>query len=173
MKILLHTTTPIINLVVFQFRHNEQIDSSGKLFQLLHLNYNHPNSSSTNTQQHAPNKMRRIKKQHTDLLTKAKLRIDALRSIDPSLDLGNGRNLVAYETVLFKAQNNLNDFSKLLSSVEEANAQLKESEQELATWNDAMLAGIAQKYGKNSREYLMASGKRKTERSKSARKSDK
>lgn len=114
--------------------------------------------------------MGRIKKQNSEPLEKAKVRAAALRSIDAALDLGNGRTLAAYEAAANETQNNLNDYNQLLSRVDEAYNKFLASEKELADWSEAMLIGVANKYGKNSNEYEMAGGTRKSERKKPVRK---
>ena len=112
--------------------------------------------------------MARQKKVSTNI-EKAQQRLTALASIDPALDLGNGLTLAAYQTEV-NAQAKLNAYNTLLSQVDEAYNTYLLAEKGIRDLSERMLAGVASKYGKDSNQYEMAGGTRKSERKRPVRK---
>ena len=96
----------------------------------------------------------------------AKTRLAALKSIDPALDLGNGMLLSNYQKSVDGFTNLLGQYNTALSTVDDLYNQCNASLLEVQDLSERMLAGVASKYGKNSSEYEMAGGTRKTERKK-------
>ena len=103
----------------------------------------------------------------------AKTRLAALKSIDPALDLGNGMVLVNYQKSVDKFTGLLTNYNTALSTVDDLYNQCNASLLEVQDLSERMLAGVASKFGKNSSEYEMAGGTRKTERKKPAPKKPK
>ena len=64
----------------------------------------------------------------------------------------------------------MTDYNKGLSNVDALQNRVNESEQRLAELSEQMLLGVAAKYGKNSSEYEMAGGVKKSDRKKPKRK---
>jgi uncharacterized protein YukE len=110
------------------------------------------------------------KKKNSKTIDAAKVRIAAIRSIDPNFDLGNGKTSAAYQGAIDDAQKQLDNYNTMLSQVDEAYNYHLASEKKLRDVNEAMLLGVADKYGKDSNEYEKAGGKRKSERKKPVRK---
>ena len=107
--------------------------------------------------------MARIKKQSSPSLELAATRAAGLRSIDPALNLGNGLTLAAYQAAVDGAKDKLSAYNTKLSEVDEARHAFQSAETALADLSERMLAGAAAKYGKDSDEYEMAGGTRKSE----------
>lgn len=105
---------------------------------------------------------------------KATLRAEALASISPTLDLGNGLTLVAYKTTIKAISDpdtgRLATYNTALSSLDGQLNDLAAAEKALNTLTESMLAGVAVKFGKDSNEYEKAGGVRKSERKKPVRK---
>ncbi|HTH54943.1 MAG TPA: hypothetical protein VL728_02780 [Cyclobacteriaceae bacterium] len=99
-------------------------------------------------------------------------RLANLKSISPTLDLGNGLTAVAYDTAVNAFRQKLEDYNIALSMVDEKYNLVQDAEKNLRDLSERMLAGVAVKYGKNSHEYEKAGGVRKSERKKPTRKSD-
>ncbi len=112
--------------------------------------------------------MARIKKQNSSSLELAATRVAGLRSIDAALDLGNSLTLVAYAAKVEDAKAKLSAYNTLLSQVDEASNAFQAAERDLADLSDRMLAGVAARYGRNSDQYEMAGGTKKSERRRSA-----
>ena len=113
--------------------------------------------------------MARQKKVSADI-EKAQQRLSALVSVDPALDLGNGLTVAAYRTEASAAQAKLDAYNTLLSQVDQAYNAILLSEKLLRDLSERMLAGVASKYGKDSSQYEMAGGVRKSERKAPVRK---
>jgi len=100
----------------------------------------------------------------------AQARLDALKSIDPALDLDYGLTLTAYQAMIQGAQAKLSAYNTLLSQVDDAQNALRAAEKELRPFSARMLAGVGVKYGKDSSQYKMAGGTRTSEIKRSPRK---
>ncbi len=109
-------------------------------------------------------------KRSSAALDKAERRVAGLRSIDTQLDLGNSLTLDSFTTAVDKARSKLETYNTLLSTVDAAYNELLEAEKSLGSLTEHMLLGVASKYGKDSHEYEMAGGVRKSERKRPARK---
>jgi uncharacterized protein YukE len=104
------------------------------------------------------------KKKSSSHYDSAVVRAAALRSIDPALDLGNGMTVAEYLERIVKLRNALDGYNTLLSQVDEKLNQVNALEKEVMDWSERMLAGVAARFGKNSDEYEMAGGRKKSER---------
>jgi hypothetical protein len=100
----------------------------------------------------------------------AQARLDALKSLDPNLDLGYGLTLSAYQALIDTAQAKLSAYNTLLSQVDNALNALRAAEKELRPFSERLLAGVGVRYGKDSSQYEMAGGTRKSEIKRSPRK---
>ena len=109
-------------------------------------------------------------KKLSPFLEGAQQRLNALSSIDPALDLGNGLTLAAYRAEVTSAQAKQDAYNTLLSQVDQAYNEFQAAEKSIRDLSERMLAGVASKYGKDSSEYEMAGGKRKSERKRPTRK---
>lgn len=105
-------------------------------------------------------------------LEKGTTRLAAVKSIDAALDLGNNINVTVYETELNLLRTKLNTYNTTLSTIDDLyNACLAQIDV-VKDLNERILTGVATKYGKNSTQYEMAGGKKKSERKKSAKKTE-
>lgn len=109
-------------------------------------------------------------KRFSESIEKAAQRLNALRSIDPQLDMGGGLTLAAFETQINEARTALDGYNSLLTQVDAAYNQLVAAEQSVAERSQRMLSGVAAIYGKDSNEYEQAGGTRTSERRKFTRK---
>jgi pantothenate kinase-related protein Tda10 len=97
-------------------------------------------------------------------LEKGNKRLAGLKSIDPALDLGNDLTVDNYEAEIGKLNEKLAAYNTALSTVDDLyNACIAQIDV-IKDWNERMLSGAASKYGKNSSQYEMAGGVRKSER---------
>ena len=103
-------------------------------------------------------------------VTFAEDRANALSSIDPALDLGNGLTLVDYKTkaAALKAKND--QYNSDLSDLDGALNAIVADEKALDDLSVRMLAGVGSKYGRESSEYEQAGGTRTSERKAPVRK---
>lgn len=96
----------------------------------------------------------------------AKARLAGLKSIDPNLDLGNGLTVDSYEKAITIYSGDVGQYNTTLSTVDDQYNSCKESLLVLKDQSERMLTGVASKYGKNSSQYEMAGGKKKSDRKK-------
>ena len=104
------------------------------------------------------------------IVEKSQQRLSALVSIDSALDLGNGLTASAFQAEVAGCQAKLDAYNTLLSQVDEAYNAYQLSEKALRDLSERMMAGVASKYGKDSSQYEMAGGVRKSERKRPTRK---
>ncbi|MBW4526357.1 MAG: hypothetical protein KME18_14360 [Phormidium tanganyikae FI6-MK23] len=102
-------------------------------------------------------------KLNADLLNKANQRAVNLQAIDAQLDLGRGLTLEAYLSAIAKHKTNLDDYNRTLSAIEQLSRAVEDSEKTLKDLTERMLLGVAAHYGKESEEYVMAGGARKSD----------
>lgn len=111
--------------------------------------------------------MARKKLSRVLVLEKGNTRLAAIKSIDVALDLGNNITVANYETQLNLLTTKLNSYNTALSTIDDLYNECIAQINVLKDWNERVLTGVATKYGKNSSQYEMAGGKRKSERRKS------
>ncbi|MGI0486481.1 hypothetical protein ACN4EK_13660 [Pantanalinema rosaneae CENA516] len=104
------------------------------------------------------------KKRTSRPLEKAELRAAGLKAVDPQLDFGDTRNLIYLTAQIDRLRSRLNDYNTALAVIDSSKSEIEELEKTLGDLTDKMLIGVAFKYGKDSREYEMAGGVRKSER---------
>ena len=103
-------------------------------------------------------------------LDKSRGRLAAVKSIDPALDLGNGITVANYQTEVEKMTDKLAAYNTALSTVDDLYNVCIAQLDVIKDWNERVLAGVATKFGKNSSEYEMAGGVKKSERKKPGKK---
>ena len=108
-------------------------------------------------------------KRSSKVLDKAERRLAALKSISSTLDLGNGRSLEAYVQAIESGRRRLEFYNTTLSTVDAAGTAVAEFEKSLSEMSEDMLLAVAAKFGKDSPEYEMAGGVRRSERKRPAR----
>lgn len=103
------------------------------------------------------------RKKESSTLAKAERRLSGMKSISEKLDLGNGLSTVSYEKDIVALRKEIAEYNTLLSKADAAANRVKQAEKELSGLTSKMLIGVALKYGKDSSEYEMAGGTRKSE----------
>ncbi len=103
-------------------------------------------------------------KRTSRVLEKALLRSASLKAIDPKMDFGDERNLKHLIELMDHLRTKISAYNTALAVVDSYKSEIDELEKTLNTLSDQMLLGIAFKYGKDSCEYEMAGGVRKSER---------
>lgn len=99
-------------------------------------------------------------------LDKGRTRLAAVKSIDAALNLGNGITVALYEDQVNSLNSKLNTYNTNLSTIDDQYNSCIAQMAVVADWSERILAGVASKYGKNSSEYEMAGGVKKSERKK-------
>ena len=104
------------------------------------------------------------------VLDQSSARLQGMKSINSTLDLGSGLSVAGFETSVTETRTKLNDYHQYLSLLDEKLIELREAEKGLAEKSERILAGIAAKFGKDSVEYAQVGGVRKSDRKRPVRK---
>lgn len=104
------------------------------------------------------------KKRTSRMLENAELRSAGLKAVDPRMDFGDVRTLAHLTAQMEQLRTKLDAYNTALAIIDSSKSELDTLEKLLGDLADQMLIGVAFKYGKNSREYEMAGGVRKSER---------
>ena len=86
------------------------------------------------------------------------------------LDLGNGVTIDSFAAAIKTTQDKLEAYNSSLSTVDLTQGALELAEKLLMELTEHMLLSVAAKYGKNSDEYKMAGGVRRSDRKRPVRK---
>lgn len=103
-------------------------------------------------------------KRISKVLESAKVRLAAVKSIDPNLDLGNGVTASDFESRISAADDSLDGYNTALSLIDERKIAFDRLEKSVNEYHERILLGVASKFGKDSVEYEKAGGTRKSER---------
>ncbi|PHM07129.1 hypothetical protein [Nostoc sp. 'Peltigera malacea cyanobiont' DB3992] len=106
------------------------------------------------------------RKRNSISLTKAERRIEGIQTINPQLDFSNGFSIATYNTKVIELREKLTAYNQAQTIVDKTHNALIEAERELNTYSEQMLLNVASCYGKNSDEYEMAGGTRRSDRKK-------
>lgn len=106
-------------------------------------------------------RLRKTTSKHLDL---ARSRLASLRSIDPALDFGNGKDLANYQSIIDKADLSLSEYNEQLASLDDLYNGFLVDEKAVSAMNTEMLSGVKAIYGRDSDEYEQAGGTRLSER---------
>jgi hypothetical protein len=104
------------------------------------------------------------KKRTSRILEKAELRSAGLKAINPTLDFGDVRNLNNMTQLIEQLRTKIDSYNTALSVIDSSKTEIEELEKNLSDITEKMLIGVAFQYGKDSREYQMAGGVRKSDR---------
>ena len=105
-------------------------------------------------------------------LEKGITRVAAVKSIDPALDLWSNITVANYETQVQLLSTKIAAYNTALSTIDDLYNECIAQIDVVKDWNERILTGVATKYGKNSSQYEMAGGKRKSERKKPSKKTE-
>ncbi|MBD2612295.1 MAG: hypothetical protein RMY62_014920 [Nostoc sp. ZfuVER08] len=102
-------------------------------------------------------------KRNSRVLDKAQLRLASIKSINSTLDVGEGLAVEVYTEKIEQLRKYLEEYNSSLSTIDVLLTKIVENEKDLADYSDKFLHGIAYKFGNNSHEYQMAGGVRKSD----------
>ncbi|MHC5938125.1 hypothetical protein [Nostoc sp.] len=102
-------------------------------------------------------------KRDSRTLSKAEMRLASIKSISLTLDIGEGVTVKDYTDKIESLRQSLEAYNTTLSTIDVLLTQITENERGLADYSEKFLLGVAYKFGKNSHEYQMAGGTRKSD----------
>ncbi|MEH1810874.1 MAG: hypothetical protein V7K26_00035 [Nostoc sp.] len=98
------------------------------------------------------------------VLEKAEFRTSGLKAIDPTMDFGDGRNLESMTQLIEQYRIKIDTYNTALTVIDSSKTEMDELDKTLSELTEKMLLGVAFKYGKDSHQYQMAGGVRKSDR---------
>jgi hypothetical protein len=104
------------------------------------------------------------RKKTSAMLVKGEQRLAGLKSIDATLDLGNGLTPVSFEQDVNTLRLAIEAYNTLLSKVDEASNAIEQAERQVAIASENALLGVKIRFGKDSSQYEMAGGTRSSDR---------
>jgi hypothetical protein len=108
-------------------------------------------------------------KKTSSTVEKAEQRLASLQSIDPTLDLGRGLTIQAFTEAIDNARRRVAAYNTTLSHLDADRVAMEDAEKIVRDLSEKMFLGVAFAYGKDSREYEMAGGVRKSQRKRPTR----
>jgi hypothetical protein len=106
--------------------------------------------------------MARLKKRRSRSIETASNRTNALRTIDENIDFGRGLTSASYQMLFENARDELHRYNAMLSNVDKKRSMLHKLEKQLDDANERIFSGIIALYGRDSLEYEMVGGTRKS-----------
>jgi hypothetical protein len=110
--------------------------------------------------------MARKKLVSVPVLDLAKTRLSGLKSIDTALDLSNGNTVVGYEVEIESLNKKIEIYNTTLSTIDDLYNEYDNQLKVVKKWNENMLSGVGNKFGRDSSQYEMAGGIKKSDRKK-------
>ncbi|MDZ7959974.1 MAG: hypothetical protein RMY34_19170 [Aulosira sp. DedQUE10] len=106
----------------------------------------------------------RRKKITSSFLEKTEQRAIGLQSIDPNLDFGDAISLKDLSELTKKLRDEINRYNKVLDSLDPIKENIEALEKTIRETSERLVSGVVLKYGKDSREYELTGGVRKSDR---------
>ncbi|MCC5659359.1 hypothetical protein LC608_20740 [Nostoc sp. XA010] len=103
-------------------------------------------------------------KRSSTVLEKTEQRVIGFKSINSSLDFGDSISLNHLTELTGQLRNQIDQYNMMLTAIDSAKEQIETLEKTIRETSERLVSGVALKYGKDSREYEMTGGVRKSER---------
>ncbi|MBD2727481.1 hypothetical protein H6G96_14375 [Nostoc sp. FACHB-892] len=104
------------------------------------------------------------KKRTSPVLEKTEQRVIGFKSIDSSLDFGDSISLKNLTQLIGQLRNHIDQYNMMLTALDSAKAEIETLEKTIRETSERLVSGVVLKYGKDSREYEMTGGVRKSDR---------
>ncbi|MBW4688393.1 MAG: hypothetical protein KME40_25715 [Komarekiella atlantica HA4396-MV6] len=104
------------------------------------------------------------KKRSSTVLEKTEQKVIGFKSINSSLDFGDSISLNHLTDLTEQLRNEIDQYNMMLTSLDSAKAKIETLEKTIRETSERLVSGVVLKYGKDSREYEMTGGVRKSDR---------
>jgi len=104
------------------------------------------------------------KKRSSPVLEKTEQKLIGFKSINSSLDFGDFVSVNHLTELTGELRNEIDQYNMMLTALDTAKGKIETLERSIRETSERLVDGVASRYGKNSREYEMAGGVRKSER---------
>ena len=95
------------------------------------------------------------------ILEKAQKRHLALQSIDPNLAISNGISVAEFSVSIADTQMKVDRYNLAIATLTQFHIEMMASEKSLADHHERMLNGVSSHFGRSSKEYEMAGGRKR------------
>ncbi|MEH2305088.1 hypothetical protein [Nostoc sp.] len=103
-------------------------------------------------------------KRSSTVLEKTEQRVIGFKSINSSLDFGDSISLNHLTELTGQLRNQIDQYNMMLTAIDSAKEQIETLEKTIRETSERLVSGVVLKYGKDSREYEMIGGVRKSDR---------
>jgi hypothetical protein len=107
-------------------------------------------------------------KRNSSVLEKIEKQTIGFQSIDPSLDFGGSISLQHLAELTGELRDELNQYNQMLNTIDSAREKIEALEKTICETSERLVSGVVLKYGKDSREYELTGGVRKSDRARKA-----
>ncbi|MDZ8187492.1 MAG: hypothetical protein RMX96_21915 [Nostoc sp. ChiSLP02] len=104
------------------------------------------------------------KKRSSNVLEKAEQRVIGFKSIDSNLDFGDSISLKHLTELNGQLRNKIDKYNMMLTDIDTTKEEIETLEKTICETSERLVSGVVLKYGKDSREYEMTGGVRKSDR---------
>ncbi|MDZ8110177.1 MAG: hypothetical protein RM338_31895 [Nostoc sp. DedQUE12a] len=104
------------------------------------------------------------KKRSSPVLEKTEQKLIGFKSINSSLDFGDSVSVNHLSELTGQLRDEIDQYNMMLTALDTAKEKIEILEKSICETSERLVDGVASKYGKNSREYEMAGGVRKSDR---------
>ena len=104
------------------------------------------------------------KKKSSPVLEKTEQRVIGFKSINSNLDFGDSISVNHLTQLTGQLRNQIDEYNMMLTALDSAKAEIETLEKTIRETSERLVSGVAFKYGKDSREYEMTGGVRKSDR---------
>lgn len=98
------------------------------------------------------------------MLEKTEQKLIGFKSINSSLDFGDSISVNHLTELTGELRNEIDEYNMMLTALDTAKGKIETLEKNIRETSERLVNGVASRYGKNSREYEMTGGVRKSER---------
>jgi hypothetical protein len=98
------------------------------------------------------------------VLERIEHRLAGLKAIDPNIDFGKERNVQYMTELTQKLRSRIEAYNTALTTIDTTRTEMADLEKKLNDVAEKMLIGVAFTYGKDSTQYEMAGGVKKSDR---------
>ena len=94
----------------------------------------------------------------SSVIARANVRSNNLKAVSPTLDLGGGLTVAAFDALIAQTEAAQDDYNQTVASLDEKSNTLDALLKQTRDMTSRMLAGVGARYGRNSIEYEKAGG---------------
>jgi hypothetical protein len=99
----------------------------------------------------------------SNVIAQAKVRSNNLKTISPTLDLGGGLTIAAFDQLIGEGEAAIDDYNQTVAILDEKGNRVDALLKHIGEMSARFLAGIGARHGRNSSEYEKAGGVRTDE----------